>query len=250
MVILYRTNGPEFDFPLFAGLPPVRYVLASTPRCGSNMLARALWHTGVAGFAEDYLSDDYVLDFFERWGFDTGAPDELADSYIRKLMRHRTSPNGVFGIRIHAGLLASTDVDLHEVMSHPGYIWMRREDRLRQAISYLLAEQTGEWIVDGTYLPLRENLSPPTYSYEQIRRHIRLLDHDTAIWHEHFARRGAKPHVVTYEDLLERYEETVRGCLSWMGVTFSGQVPDPGIRRQAGELTERWVRRYERDDRR
>ena len=47
MVLRYRTNGPEFDFPPFSGLPPVRYVLASTPRCGSNMLARALWQRSV-----------------------------------------------------------------------------------------------------------------------------------------------------------------------------------------------------------
>ncbi len=32
------------------------------------MLARALWHTGVAGFAEDYFADAFVLDYFERWG--------------------------------------------------------------------------------------------------------------------------------------------------------------------------------------
>ncbi len=30
MFLRYRTNSPEFDFPLFVGLPAVRYVLAST----------------------------------------------------------------------------------------------------------------------------------------------------------------------------------------------------------------------------
>ena len=83
MWLRYRTNGPEFDFPAFAGLPPVRYVLASTPRSGSNMLARALWHTGVAGFAEDYFADEYVLDYFERWGFAADDAESMLEGYVQ-----------------------------------------------------------------------------------------------------------------------------------------------------------------------
>jgi hypothetical protein len=124
MWLRYLTNGPEFDFPLFTDPPPVRYVLASTPRSGSNMLARALWHTGMAGFAEDYFADEYVLDYFERWGFADDDPGKLTESYVRKLMTVRTSPNGVFGVRVHSNQLRNLEGDLHDL-----------------------------WILDGTYLP-------------------------------------------------------------------------------------------------
>jgi hypothetical protein len=58
------------------------------------MLARALWHTGVAGFAEDYFADEYVLDYFERWGFAAGDQESMIECYVRKLITVRTSPNG------------------------------------------------------------------------------------------------------------------------------------------------------------
>jgi trehalose 2-sulfotransferase len=248
MSLRYRTNGPEFDFPISAGLPAVRYVLASTPRCGSNMLARALWHTGAAGFAEDYFADGHVLDYFERWGFTSADPELLTGSYIRELMMHRTSPNGAFGIRVHSGHLRNLEVDLHKLLSSPQYIWIKRRDRLRQAISYVLAEQTGAWILDGIYLPVRDTFADPRYSYTEIRDHLRRLDRDVAAWEEYFARRGVTPHIVCYEELLENYQENVSACLAFLGINARGRVPGPGIRRQAGALTEQWVELYRRDD--
>ncbi|MET7474841.1 Stf0 family sulfotransferase [Streptomyces sp. NPDC005648] len=251
MALRYRTNGPEFDFPPFTGLPPVRYVLASTPRCGSNMLARALWHTGLAGFAEDYFADAFVLDYFERWGFDSDDPQELAEGYVRRLMACRTSPNGVFGLRIHAGHLGRLEADPYDILQAPRYIWIQRGDRLRQAVSYAMAEQTGVWILDGTYLPEPEGSArvAPRYGYDDIRRHLRLLDRDTAAWEDYFDRHGVVPHVVVYEDLVARYEEGLRGCLDFLGVDAPASVPAPGIRRQADELTQQWVERFLRDRR-
>jgi LPS sulfotransferase NodH len=247
MWLRYLTNGPEFDFPLFAGLPPVRYVLASTPRSGSNMLARALWHTGVAGFAEDYFADEYVLDYFERWGFAAGDQESMIECYVRKLMTVRTSPNGVFGVKVHARQLRHLETDLHDLLLSPRYLWIQRRDRLRQAISYTLAEQTGAWILDGTYLPLRETVAQPRYSYAEIRRHLLLLDRDVAAWEEYFDRRNLNPHIVVYEDLLENYEQGVLGCLRSLGVAALGQVPEPGIKRQANETSRVWAQRYELD---
>jgi trehalose 2-sulfotransferase len=247
MWLRYLTNGPEFDFPPFAGLPPVRYVLASTPRSGSNMLARTLWHTGVAGFAEDYFADEHVLDYFERWGFAAGDEESMLERYVQMLMTVRTSPNGVFGVKVHAPGLRHLEIDVHDLLLSPQYIWIQRRDRLGQAISYTMAEQTGAWILDGTYLPLRETVAEPRYSYADIRRHLLLLDHGVTAWEEYFDRRNLSPHVVVYEDLLENYEQCVLGCLKSLGVAAPGQVPDPGIRRQANETNLAWAQRYERD---
>ncbi|GLF94912.1 sulfotransferase Stf0 family [Streptomyces yaizuensis] len=243
----YRTNGPEFDFPPFPGPPPVRYVLASTPRCGSNLLARALWHTGVAGFPEDYLADTYVLDYFERWGFTAENADELPASHIRALMKVRTSPNGVFGIKIHAGHLADLETDPHTLLSSPLYVRVERADRLRQAISYTIAEQTGVWIVDGTHLPASRARSEPRYDYEEIGRRLRMLDGDAETWDAYAERYGITPHVVVYEDLVAHYEESVRACLAFLGVDAPQHIPPPGISRQADGTTEEWVERFHRD---
>ncbi|MGW0803425.1 Stf0 family sulfotransferase [Nonomuraea sp. NPDC002799] len=247
MAPFVRTNRREFDFPPFAGLPPVRYVLAAAPRSGSNMLVRALWHTGRAGFPDGYLTDAHVLDYFERWGFDTADPAGLAQDYVRRLMTCRTSPNGVFGIKVHGEHLLSLEVDLDELLMSPRYIWLRRRDGLRQAISYVLAEQTGVWIVDGVYVSISQALSEPRYDYAEIRHHLKRLDREARSWEAYFGRRAAAPHVVFYEDLLADYPQILLGCLRHLGVDPPGSLPEPGIKRQAGEITERWLELFERD---
>jgi LPS sulfotransferase NodH len=243
----FRTNSREFDFPPFAGLPPIRYVLAAAPRSGSNMLVRTLWHTGRAGFADGYLTDTHVLDYFERWGFDTADPAGLVKGYIAKLMTCRTSPNGVFGIKVHGEHLQGLEVDLDELLMSPRYIWLRRRDRLRQAISYVLARQTGVWIVDGIYLSTSRALSEPQYDYAEIRRHLQHLDGETRVWQQYFDRHELVPHVVFYEDMLADYPRTVLGCLRYLGVDPPDSLPEPGIKRQSGEITERWLDMFERD---
>ncbi|SEG99880.1 LPS sulfotransferase NodH [Nonomuraea solani] len=247
MAPFFRTNSTEFDFPPFAGLPPVRYVLAAAPRSGSNMLVRTLWHTGRAGFADGYLTDTHVLDYFERWGFETADPAGLVKDYIRRLMTCRTSPNGVFGLKVHGEHLPGLEVDLDELLLSPRYIWLRRRDRVRQAISYVLAKQTGVWIVDGVYLSTSRARTEPRYDYAEILRHLHQLDAETRVWERYFARRGHEPHVVYYEDMLADHPGTVLGCLRHLGVQPPDSLPDPGIKRQSGEVTERWVARFERD---
>ncbi|MFI7146837.1 Stf0 family sulfotransferase [Nonomuraea sp. NPDC050022] len=247
MAPFFRTNSPEFDFPPFAGLPPTRYVLAAAPRSGSNMLVRTLWHTGRAGFADGYLADTHVLDYFERWGFDTADPEGRVKGYISRLMTCRTSPNGVFGIKVHGEHLQGLEVDLDELLMSPQYIWLRRRDRIRQAISYVLAKQTGVWIVDGIYLSTSRARSEPHYDYAEIRRHLQHLDDETRAWQRYFDRRERVPHVVYYEDMLADYPGTVLGCLRHLGVDPPDSLPEPGIKRQAGAVTERWLEMFERD---
>jgi LPS sulfotransferase NodH len=213
------------------------------------MLARALWHTELAGFAEHYLADAFVLDYLERWEFDSSDPQELAAGYVRQLMTWRTSPNGVFGLRISAGHLRSLEVDPYDILRAPRYIWIQRRNRLRQAVSYTLAEQTGVWILDGTFLPEGSTRAAPRYSYEEICRHLRLLDREASVWEDYFGRHGVVPHVVVYEDLVADYEAGLLGCLDFLGVGAPASVRAPGIRRQADELTEQWVERFLRDRR-
>jgi LPS sulfotransferase NodH len=155
----------------------------------------------------------------------------------------------VFGLRIHAGHLGRLEVDPYDILQAPQYIWIQRRDRLRQAVSYAMAEQTGVWILDGTYLPEGSSRVTPRYGYDDIRRHLRMLDRDAAVWENYFGRHGVVPHVVVYEDLVAHHEARLRGCLDFLGVGALASVPAPGIRRQADELTQQWVERFLRDRR-
>lgn len=245
--LAYRTNGPEFDFPLFTGSPSMRYVICSTARSGSNLLQRALWRTNLAGAPEEYLTEHYAADFAQRWPAIRNGDGYDLDRYVTELMRHRTSPNGAFGIKVHDAHLSEPmlrDADIDALLSSPRYVWIRRRDRVRQAVSWSIAVQTGVWIADGEWLEKTKPTAEPAYDFDELADRLEALEQRDRTWAERFERSDARPHIVYYEDLASRYEETIRACLSALGIEPPDAIPDPGIARQADERNEAWSTRF------
>ena len=60
-MLLDPRNGPAFDLPT-PHSPRRTYVIASTPRTGSTLLARALWDTGLVGAPKEYLNPMQIRD--------------------------------------------------------------------------------------------------------------------------------------------------------------------------------------------
>lgn len=245
--LAYETNGAGYDFPLAPGVPRMQYILASTPRCGSNMIARGLWHTGRAGFPEEYLTEAYAGDYIQRFGTAILTMDEPprldVRRYLRLLWAIRTSPNEVFALKLHAGHLKAPlleGLDVHELLREPRYIWLQRGDRVRQAISYALAQRTGQWIVDGVFLKKRTAGSPGQYSFEIVRGYLELLDRDVASWSHFFSSREVTVRIVQYEDLVVSYESTLIDCLSFLGVEPPTEIAGSGIVRQSSSINEDW----------
>lgn len=248
----YKTNASEFDFNEYKGLPTIRYVLATSPRCGSNMLQRILWRTKSAGAPEEYITTRYIEDYSKRW---PGIIDENGDlnfsEYTRCLYRHRTSDNGVFGIKFHGGHLHSLmekNQDLHQLMQGPDYIWIKRKDKIYQAISYDLANQTGVWIIDGKWLPLTEsNPKTPKFNKAKISECLKLILEDEKVWQDYFTRKKINPKIIYYEDLVIDYIKVVKACMNRLGITFKNNgIPSPGIKKQRSKLNDEWAERYYR----
>lgn len=106
---------------------------------------RALWQTQLAGAPEEYFIHKYIEDFSKRFS-DIDLESINYSSVLKHLYQLGTSPNGVFGIKLHGQYLKDLiekDADVHSLLEEPIYIWMRRRDVIRQAISRVLAIQTG-----------------------------------------------------------------------------------------------------------
>src|SRR3954469_25286570 len=89
---MYDTLDDDLD----AGVETrLSYVICSTSRSGSYLLCELLWRTGVAGAPEEFFHPQYMPRLMERWGV------EELDEYVRALLAHKTTPNGVFGAKIH-----------------------------------------------------------------------------------------------------------------------------------------------------
>ena len=123
---MYTHHKVDHEFP--AGVTTRRsYMVCSVPRCGSSLLCELLCNTEVAGAPTEFFDPELMQRFRERWG--AATPDEYMDRLIDK----KTSPNGLFGIKVHWAQLepALGDVDPADVFPGLRYVYIHRTDYLR-----------------------------------------------------------------------------------------------------------------------
>jgi LPS sulfotransferase NodH len=216
----------------------VRYAVCAVPRSGSSLLCELLFSTGQAGAPAEYFDHALMKQFCRRWNATSFA------EYLRALLARKTGANGVFGFKAHFFQLdeAFPDDSLDEAIPELRYVYITRDDRLRQAISWARALQTHKWASDHEVrIPRAE-----VFRRAQIDRLIAGIAERERRWEKLFAGSGTEPLRLTYEGLLAAPEETVAAVLDHLGVADARSFPvgAPTLRRQADELTEHWVRRY------
>ncbi len=235
---MYTHHKVDHEFP--GGITPhISYMVCSVPRSGSSLLCELLCNTGVAGAPTEFFDPELMEQFRSRWNTET------LDEYVAALLERKTSPNGVFGIKVHWAQLrpALGDADPSEVFPALRYVHISRADRLRQAVSWVRAYQTNQWA--STHRAQAE----PVFDRDAIDRYLAKLAREDGEWESHFERRGVVPHRVSYERLTQAPTEVMEGVLAFLGVS---SPPDPApepleLERQADELTEEWVARYLRE---
>src|ERR1700724_636380 len=128
------------------------YVIASTPRSGSSLLAAGLVATGVAGRPEEYFTPDHIGSYKE----DLKLPMNCSGAeYLAKVMAFAATENGVRGVKIHwrhvvvlaraLGFRGDPGVVLEVLFPAAVFVNIVRADRRAQAISPFRAETTGQW---------------------------------------------------------------------------------------------------------
>jgi LPS sulfotransferase NodH len=252
------------------------YLVCATPRSGSTLLCEALRETGVAGNPLEFFEAlpetgvprrplDYLagLDDPEALALVSDAPPQPAPPYsdVRGLDRYEqhlervrewgTSENGVFGAKImwaHVLDLArrlEAD-DLHALVDslfdEPRLVWVRRADRVRQAVSLWRAMQTQSWRAEN-----ESNIGEPRYSYPALRHLVELLAAYDGAWERFFVPLGDRVLALTYEDVAADLPGSVRRTLAHIGVEAAARRELPAMRRQADERSDAWVERYARD---
>ena len=245
-------TGPA-DYPAREG-PPVRTVLiCSHPRSGSTLLGEAIYWAGGLGCPLEYLHRGFRPALAARWNA-SALPD-----YVRALYRFRTDPSGVLSSKLFWRDLDETALELGEgttasqaldaIFPQPTFVYLRRRDRVRQAVSAFAARST------GTFRALDEASCgggrEVAYDYEGILRELAAADASHACWRQFFTERRIVPLRVDYEDLVNDYSGTVErvvSCLSNSGEQRPPvRLPQPRLRRQADATSEGLIGRFLRD---
>ncbi|MEH1098576.1 Stf0 family sulfotransferase [Micromonospora sp. CPCC 205561] len=240
------------------------YFVCGTPRTGSSLLLGLLESTGLAGRPQAFFRSPDELRWADRWRLPRTADGGLdyAD-FVRAALAAGRTDNGVFGAKlmwgtldelvarlaaIHPDLEGDDAALLNRAFGRTGFVFLRRDDVVAQAVSRLRAEQTGRWFVGGSGEISGDagNGREPHFDAAGIGRFIGEIGEHNAAWEAWFASWGIQPHVVRYEDLAADMAATTHGVLHFLGI----DVPGDGFavvarhQRQADEINRRWIERY------
>ena len=252
-----RDNSSSAGSPVDWERPPdLSCVICSVPRSGSNLLSYALEDTGLAGRPREYFGARNEAGYAEEWGL----PRRYSlRSYLKKLAANSTTPNGVWGAHIHLfdlldvierarkefGKALSERKLLEACFPNPRYIYIRRADRVRQAISWIRAGDSRQWLrLQGE--PVSDRMARLDINLDDVDKWIQVFSEQESKWREFFARNNLTVHEVVYEDLASDYQATVLSALDYLGLMPRAdlQLPPPRLEKQSDDLTERAAARY------
>ncbi|MFE2418928.1 Stf0 family sulfotransferase [Streptomyces hokutonensis] len=240
------------------------YFICATPRTGSSLLLGLLDSTGVAGHPQAYFRPPDEVAWAERWGV-AHTPQHALDygDFVRAALAAGRTGNGVFGAKLmwgtHAELttrlarlhpdLAGDELRLLErEFGRVRFVWLRRDDVLAQAVSWVRAEQSGVWFVGGKGEISgggRPGSERPSYDRDAVTRTLRTIEEHNAGWERWFEAHGVEPYRIRYEDLSADPEAVTLRVLDHLGLTLpAGRHVTPSHQRQADRLNEEWADRY------
>lgn len=255
-LLLDSRNGEAFDLPELEPAPRT-YLIASTPRTGSTLLARLLWGTGLVGAPKEYCNPMQLRDWSCRFGHPLpravasvlrgrahglagvlARPRAIEEHLLR--VRDRRSSGGWFGLKIHyhhfAAGWARLD-DLERLLGPVTCVRIRRRDRVAQAISWERAHQSNRWVLE------QRARRQPRYRRHAIEQRIRAIGAAEAKW----------DHLIGTRDCLEMDFDALRSdpaaqvqrVLAVLGVEYQTAPDVPRLGPIDPELALRWRERYE-----
>jgi len=228
----YNINSKDFDNT--SNSIGLNYIICSTPRSGSTLLAEGLKSTGIAGMPHEYFNVDHKSDYFKRWNFNSNQ------EYVDLLKKNRVSDNGVFGLKMHFNQFKTqfNVSDLNDVFRNLKFIFITRSDKVAQAISLEIAVQTNKWSSEFN----RENKAE--FNYNNIKKKIYDIKKQESDWLNYFKKFNIQPLIVNYEDLEESYEDSIARVLEFLDLKYHKKIPPMQIKKQRGFKNYFWKKRY------
>jgi LPS sulfotransferase NodH len=269
-LLTFRGGGllaPEHDVDQ-PGTASRSIVLASSQRTGSTLLGTALRRTGCAGVPLEYFTEGAIgaaadllgaprlplrsrarrqvqrarlrHDWAATWDVEPGT----VGPYLDHLVRCRTTPNGVFALKVHWNHYAAMMQAGLPIEAFPQPVsWVRvvRRDRLAQAVSLARARQSGQW--SAAQVVRRRRPYEPFFDETAITAALADVDAWNAGWQSYFSVAGITPIRVVYEDLVADYPGEMGRLFDALDLDVVVE-PNPPMRRQADEISASWIERY------
>ncbi len=241
---------------------PRNYVICASHRSGSTLLCEGLRRTWHCGDPREYLSPTRSVAVFEK-GEVKIDPREDFPGYLCDVLTTMRTPNGVFGLKVmwkhvrqfprrmdlpiamkdHRRIARS----LRQTFQPAVFIWCRREDKIRQAVSLVKAKKTRLFTHQQRIgLPDKEPDEPPPFNFDEIDAAVKRFEDEEREWQTFFEAGRIDPLVFTYETFTADFVHHIEKALHHIGLDPAGLTVESPKHNQplADETNEAWRRRY------
>ena len=262
----------------------ISYLVCATQRSGSTLLCELLRATDVAGVPDEYFErlretglarqprqyfeDPSVQDIAERLTPTVpGHPEQPGEfeSWFPYVLQRGTTLNGVFGAKMMWNYLdefklrmaelqglgnLSFNERLDAVFPRLKIIFMRRRDKVAQAVSLWKAIQTQQWRTESesdSEQVEAEEAPGVEYDYRAIEYLLNELHRWDARWEEWFHATGREPIRVFYDEFTVSRAATIGRVLDALGIDPPAPEGKKPMRRQADDRSRDWVARFRAD---
>ena len=141
-----------------------------------------------------------------------GDPIEIGPSQsedTEKFLKNRASENGICGVKVAYANFWVIQQFCDPVKTQ--FIWLRRHNVIRQAISHVKAAETGVWhetddkIWSEDEHKFVDKPEPVAIDipHKRIQRGISFIGIHNALWYHYFTENGIDPFVIWYEYLAD-----------------------------------------------
>ena len=199
----------------------MNYLILSSPRTGSTMLAAALTATGRAGTVKEYFHLDELAGM--------GNPEQTAEGmrcYYASLVDATASANGVFGMKLHfnqfhhvfGGKRIGMASGLNFVKSFDRRILVYRRDKVLQALSELLATRSDLW---NTGDSAAAGCAGKAFADTDIPFLLRILSRQVSeeyAWRSLLKDSGLAFHQTAYEDLVAQPDREFAKLAAYLAI--------------------------------
>jgi LPS sulfotransferase NodH len=206
------------------------YIICTSPRSGSTLLCTLLRATGVAGWPESlFLGSSLRL-----WAKGLALPEDAPFEDILSAALDRGRAGGeMFGLRQQwpsFPLLcetlrqqrpeATSRARLEGALGPLRYVYLRRTDKIAQAVSLIRAEQTGIWHrnADGSLYERMAKTRADGFDAKAIAAKADEFESYDAQWQAWFEAEDVSPLWLTYAGLVADPTGTLAQVLDWIGL--------------------------------
>ncbi len=234
-----QITSEQLDQPEFTG-KPVKIFICSTPRSGSYMLCRYMINAGL-GVPHEYFNPVIMREIAPRLGLGEsieglrwrcrslrdrlpfGKADRIAEisflqKYVAALVPRRCRA-GIFAAKIHFDqYIKVLDNPVGRKFLDGGlFIYLFREDLLKQAVSRNYAYVTGRWGIDDT-VTTKPAAPAELLKVAGIDRELETLADEDRGWRLFMARNGLSPMSISYERLCDDPPQFITAIARRIGI--------------------------------